>query len=70
MRGFTTTATDAGNKHFCKPSTLISMGGASDGSTVDYVNGFGIDDKLRQTSSASPNSQAYYLQDHLGSTIP
>jgi RHS repeat-associated protein len=37
-----------------------------DGSSVDYLNGFGIDDKLRQTSAAGTH---YYLQDHLGSTV-
>jgi YD repeat-containing protein len=42
---------------------------ASDGSTVDYVNGGGIDNKLRQTSSTSPTSPQYFLQDHLGSTV-
>jgi RHS repeat-associated protein len=42
---------------------------ASDGSSVNYLGGFGVDDKLRQTSSASPNSPAYFLQDHLGSTV-
>ncbi|MBI3650999.1 MAG: type IV secretion protein Rhs, partial [Acidobacteria bacterium] len=41
---------------------------ASDGSTVDYLNGGGIDNKLRQTSSSAPSSPAYFLQDHLGST--
>jgi RHS repeat-associated protein len=38
----------------------------SDGGRVDYLNGFGVDDKLRQTNGVST---AYYLQDHLGSTI-
>jgi RHS repeat-associated protein len=42
---------------------------ANDGSTVDYLNGGGIDNKLCQTSSTSPTSPAYFLQDHLGSTI-
>jgi RHS repeat-associated protein len=37
----------------------------SDGSTVDYLNGLGVDDKLRQTSSAGT---LYFTQDHLGST--
>jgi RHS repeat-associated protein len=37
----------------------------SDGSFVKYVNGLGIDDKIRQTV----NGQAqYFVQDHLGST--
>jgi RHS repeat-associated protein len=38
----------------------------NDGSTVDYLNGRGIDTKLRQ-SSASTGS-LYHLPDHLGST--
>jgi RHS repeat-associated protein len=37
----------------------------SDNSTVEYLNGLGIDDKLRQTSSAGT---VYFTQDHLGST--
>jgi RHS repeat-associated protein len=37
----------------------------SDGSTVEYLNGSGIDNKLRQTSSAGT---VYFTQDHLGST--
>jgi RHS repeat-associated protein len=37
----------------------------SDGSTVDYLNGLGVDDKLRQTSSSGT---IYFTQDYLGST--
>jgi RHS repeat-associated protein len=37
----------------------------SDNSTVEYLNGPGIDNKLRQTSSAGT---LYFSQDHLGST--
>ena len=37
----------------------------SDGSTVRYLNGPGIDNKLRQTSSTGA---LYFAQDHLGST--
>src|SRR5205085_9678842 len=37
----------------------------SDNSTVDYLNGLGIDDKIRQTSSSST---LYFSKDHLGST--
>jgi RHS repeat-associated protein len=36
-----------------------------DGSTVDYLNGPGVDDKLRQASAAGTY---YFIQDHLGST--
>jgi RHS repeat-associated protein len=35
------------------------------GSAVDYLNGWGIDDKLRQSGPSGP---VYFLQDHLGST--
>ena len=38
----------------------------SDGSTTTYINGPGIDNKLKQTSSVTGTH--YYLQDHLGST--
>lgn len=37
----------------------------SDNSTVEYLNGLGIDNKLRQMSSAGT---VYFTQDHLGST--
>lgn len=41
----------------------------SDGSTVDYVNGPGIDNKLRLTDSRlAASGPLYFLQDHLGST--
>jgi RHS repeat-associated protein len=37
----------------------------SDGSTVEYLNGPGIDNKLRQTSAGDTH---YFVADHLGST--
>jgi len=41
----------------------------SDGSTVDYINGLGIDQKLRLTDSRlTATGPLYFLQDHLGST--
>jgi len=41
----------------------------SDGSTVDYLNGPGIDNKLRLTDSRlSATGPLYFLHDHLGST--
>jgi RHS repeat-associated protein len=41
----------------------------SDGSTVDYLNGPGIDNKLRLTDSRlAATGPLYFLQDHLGST--
>ena len=39
---------------------------ASDGGTVDYLNGPGIDEKLRQSSAGSA---LYFLHDHLRSTV-
>ena len=38
----------------------------NDGSTVDYLNGRGIDTKLRQSSAST--GTLYFLADHLGST--
>jgi RHS repeat-associated protein len=40
----------------------------SDGSTVDYLNGLGIDNKIRQTSTVKHKTTLYYTADHLGST--
>ncbi|HYG81836.1 MAG TPA: RHS repeat-associated core domain-containing protein, partial [Pyrinomonadaceae bacterium] len=40
---------------------------ASDGAQVDYLNGPGLDDKLRQSSAAT--GPLYFLQDQLGSTV-
>ncbi|HSP62365.1 MAG TPA: DUF6531 domain-containing protein, partial [Pyrinomonadaceae bacterium] len=41
----------------------------SDGSTVDYLNGPGVDNKLRLTDSRqAATGPLYFLQDHLGST--
>jgi RHS repeat-associated protein len=39
----------------------------ANGGDVDYLNGIGIDMKLRQTSQAS--GALYFMQDHLGSTV-
>ena len=39
----------------------------SDGSTVEYLNGLGVDNKLRLTDSRLPGP-LYFVQDHLGST--
>jgi RHS repeat-associated protein len=42
----------------------------SDGSTVDYLNGLGIDNKLRLTDSRLiATGPLYFSQDHLGSTV-
>jgi RHS repeat-associated protein len=40
---------------------------ATDNTTTEYLNGLGIDDKLRQTNSLGETNH-YFLQDHLGST--
>jgi RHS repeat-associated protein len=39
----------------------------SDGSTIEYLNGPGIDNKIRQKGSTSSTTY-YFSQDHLGST--
>ena len=39
----------------------------SDGSTVEYLNGPGIDNKIRQKGATSKTTY-YFIQDHLGST--
>ena len=39
----------------------------SDGTTVEYLNGPGIDNKIRQKGSSSSTTY-YFAQDHLGST--
>jgi RHS repeat-associated protein len=38
----------------------------SDGTTTNYVNGLGIDNKLKQTTGTTSR---YFLTDHLGSTM-
>ena len=40
----------------------------SDGSTVDYLNSLGTDNKLRLTDSRLATGALYFLQDQLGST--
>jgi RHS repeat-associated protein len=44
----------------------IVLDRGSDGSTVDYLNGMGIDEKLRQTNAGL--GRLYFIHDHLGST--
>jgi RHS repeat-associated protein len=51
---------------FLYDGDAIVLDQASDGKTVDYLNGLAIDTKLRlQSGSGAP---LYFLQDHLGST--
>lgn len=38
-----------------------------DGSVTDYLNGTGIDQKMRQNST--PSGLLYFIEDHRGSTI-
>lgn len=47
--------------------TEVVLDRASDGGQVDYLNGPGLDDKLRQSSAAT--GPLYFLQDQLGSTV-
>ena len=44
----------------------IVLDSASDGTTTNYLNGPGVDNKLRQSGAA--NGPLYFLHDHLGST--
>src|SRR5207245_10297535 len=39
----------------------------SDGTTIEYLNGPGIDNKIRQKGSSTTTTY-YFTQDHLGST--
>jgi RHS repeat-associated protein len=45
----------------------IVLDRVSGGGTIDYLNGPDVDDKLKQSSTAT--GDIYFLQDHLGSTI-
>src|SRR5919202_2831102 len=42
----------------------------TNGTTITYANGPGIDNKLRQKSGSTGNyTTSYFLADHLGSTV-
>jgi len=59
--------TAAGNTTtFLYNGTEVVIDRSTDGSTVDYLSGPGIDSVLRQQSTAS--EALYFTQDHLGST--
>ena len=49
--------------HFNCLTVVLDRNG--DGLMVDYLNGAGIDDKLRQRSSTGAGAAHYFLQDHL-----
>jgi len=50
---------------FLNDGADVVLDRSSDGSAVEYLNGSGIDEKLRQESNIGP---IYFIQDHLGST--
>jgi len=52
--------------NFLYDGTDIVVDRRSDGTALDYLNGGGVDDKLRQTSGAT--GPLYFIPDHLGST--
>ena len=45
-------------------NTILDI--ASNGTTIDYINGQGVDQRLRQTVAG--NGKQFFLQDHLGGT--
>ncbi|HKG15076.1 MAG TPA: RHS repeat-associated core domain-containing protein, partial [Pyrinomonadaceae bacterium] len=51
---------------FLYAGTDVILDRRSDGAQVDYLNGPGLDNKLRQSGGSS--GALYFLQDHLGST--
>jgi RHS repeat-associated protein len=50
---------------FLYDGDAVVLDRGNDSSTVDYLNGIGIDEELRQSTSAGP---LYFVRDHLGST--
>lgn len=58
---------DGVTTNFLYDADDIVLDKASNGSAVDYLNGAGIDEKLRLQASSLGNQ--YFLTDHLGSTI-
>lgn len=51
---------------FVYDGSEVVLDKGNEGSSVDYVNGLGTDNKLSQSSSVP--GKLYFLQDHLGST--
>src|SRR5207237_9555341 len=63
------TGSDGSSTNFKYDGQDVMKDVNNDGSTVDYLNGPGIDNKVRQTSTVRKKSTAlYYETDHLGST--
>jgi RHS repeat-associated protein len=64
--GRRTSATAAGvTTNFMYDGMDVVLDRATDGSSIDYVNGPHVDEKLSQTSGATP---LYFVPDYLGST--
>jgi RHS repeat-associated protein len=59
-------AASGGTTNFLYDGLDVVLDKSNDSTTVDYLNGPGIDNKLRQSSAATGN--LYFHQDHLGST--
>jgi len=63
------TGSDGNSTNFIYDGQDVMKDVDNDGSTVDYLNGPGIDNKIRQISTVRKKSTAlYYETDHLGST--
>jgi RHS repeat-associated protein len=54
--------------NFLYDGSDVVLDRTTDGSIVDYLNGSGIDEKLRQRASNGGANPQYFLTDHLGST--
>ncbi len=63
------TGSDGSATNFTYDGQDVMKDVTNDGSTIDYLNGPGIDNKIRQTSNVRKKSTALYFEtDHLGST--
>jgi RHS repeat-associated protein len=60
------TPSNAASTNYIYDGEEVVKDSLSDGTTVDYWNGLGVDNKIRQVRT--PGRTFYYLQDHLGST--
>ncbi|HET9712634.1 MAG TPA: RHS repeat-associated core domain-containing protein [Pyrinomonadaceae bacterium] len=59
-------STAIGSENYIYDGMDVILDKKSDGSSLEYLNGGGIDQKLRQKDSGAA---LYFLSDHLGSTI-
>lgn len=58
---------DGATTRFIYDGSDVVLDRGAGGGDVDYINGFGVDVKLRQSSAAT--GSLYFIQDHLSSTI-